>query len=206
MRIRTFIPNRLLSTLKEVETRVQIRRWERAGMPLPPVHAVKRIAIRDAQEKNGARMLIETGTYTGEMVFVQLRHFDEIASIELADYYYERAVRRFRRYPKVHLYHGDSAVMLHEVVRQVNGPAVFWLDGHYSGGLTAKGATECPLFGELDAILPARWPHILLIDDAHCFVGANDYPTLAELQEYLKRREIRHTFFVKDNIIHIELQ
>ncbi|MDR0939957.1 MAG: hypothetical protein LBN29_11540 [Mediterranea sp.] len=158
IKIRTFIPNRLLSAPKEVETRVRIGQWERAGKPLPPPHAVKRMAIREAQDK------------------------------------------------KVRLFHGDSAVTLREVLRQVGGPAVFWLDGHYSGGRTAKGSTECPLFGELEAILPAAWPHILLIDDAHCFVGENDYPTIRKLRQYLENKGIEHTFFVKDNIIHIELR
>jgi hypothetical protein len=204
-KLRTFIPNRLLGLLKEAETKMQLRKWEQAGRPIPPVHAVKRTAIREAQAKNGAKTLVETGTYTGEMVFVQLRKFDEISSIELSDHYYEQAVKRFRRYKKVHLYHGDSAVMLPEVVARLNGPAVFWLDGHYSGGLTAKGATECPLFGELEAILPDARPHILLIDDAHCFVGRNDYPTIDALKRYLSERGVEHTFFVKDNIIHIEL-
>ena len=39
-----------------------------------------------------------------------------------------------------------------ELVRQLDGPALFWLDGHYSGGDTAKGELDTPVSAELESI------------------------------------------------------
>jgi len=196
----------LLSPLKNIETRVHYKRWEKAGKPIPPPYAVKRVTIDDYRRKNAARILVETGTYTGEMVFIQLRNFDRIYSIELADYYYEKAAKRFRRYDKVKLLHGDSAVKLKTITCGFTEPVLFWLDGHYSGGITAKGNLECPIFDELDAILSSPYNHTILIDDAHCFVGAKDYPTIDEVKHYLQDKHVNHTFKVQNNIIIIEIK
>jgi hypothetical protein len=205
IKIRQFMPDALLARLKEMETRSQVRRWEKAGKPLPPPHGVKRMRIRNVQGTTDATTLVETGTYTGEMVFVQLRKFKEIHSIELSDYYYDRAVKRFRKYPHVHLHHGDSALMLHDVLKQLSSPAIFWLDGHYSGGMTAKGEKECPIFGELEAVLQSPYEHTILIDDADAFVGANDYPTIEELKQYLNNTGRKYFCSIDDNIICIDL-
>ena len=98
---------------------------------------------------------METGTYYGDMIAAMMPQFDAIYSIELSDELYDRARRRFRGSDKVTLIHGDSAVELAAIVRGLDRPALFWLDGHYSGGETAKGATETPVLAELEQILGA---------------------------------------------------
>ncbi|NDV60037.1 hypothetical protein [Bacteroides sp. 519] len=205
IRLRKFIPDFLLTSLKEIETKRDFNKWVKAGKPIPPVHAAKRMMIREYQQKNNSKILVETGTYTGEMVFVQMPYFSEIYSIELSNYYYKKAVKRFKRYSQIHLYHGDSALMLKEVVSKLDTAAIFWLDGHYSGGLTAKGELECPIFAEIDAVVSSPQKHVMLIDDAHCFVGENDYPTVDELKTYFDNSRRNYTFNVRNNIIIIEL-
>jgi hypothetical protein len=55
-------------------------------------------------------------------------------------------------------------------VRQLQEPALFWLDGHYSGVDTGKDELDTPVSAELEAILgsPVKG-HVILIDDARCF-------------------------------------
>ena len=101
--------------------------------------------------------------------------------------------------------HGDSAVLLSSVIKDIPEPVIFWLDGHYSGGKTAKGESECPIWSELDQIITRQLPHIILIDDARCFIGKQDYPTIEELQRYFVDKNINHSFEVKDDIIRIIL-
>lgn len=204
--VRRFIPKPLFDGYKEWETKHEYKKWLEAGKPIPPSSAVKRLAIREYQKKTGAKILVETGTYKGDMVYTQMNYFREIYSIELADYYYTRAVKRFNKYPQVHLFHGDSAKMLKTVLNDIKEPVIFWLDGHYSGGMTAKGDSECPIWGELDAIFPTTYPHVLLIDDARCFIGKDGYPTLDELKNYLDKRGVSYTFDVRDDIIRIYLK
>jgi hypothetical protein len=115
---------------------------------------------------------------------------------------YEEAVRRFKKYGHIKLYHGDSAKVLTDIVAGLEEPAIFWLDAHYSGGVTARAEKDCPIFGEVDAIFQkGTFRHILLIDDADCFIGANDYPTVEELTAYIKEKRSDYKVEVKYGII-----
>jgi hypothetical protein len=148
----------------------------------PQPHLVKQRIIREYAERFGLRCLVETGTYMGDMVAAMRRTFDQVYSIELDRVLYERASWRFKNDPHVHLYFGDSATILGEVIPVLSGPTLFWLDGHYSAGVTAKGATETPVRAELLHVLAdTRWRHVALIDDARCF-GTGDYPSVDELR------------------------
>jgi hypothetical protein len=59
---------------------------------------------------------------------------------------------------------------------------LFWLDGHYSAGITARGDIATPISLELEAILshPVK-SHVILIDDARDFTGKDSYPFLDNL-------------------------
>lgn len=74
---------------------------------------------------------METGTYRGDMVSAMLPHFDKIISIELSTELYEAAVKRFEGEDKVVLLHGDSGNMIYDAIALVDGPSLFWLDGHF---------------------------------------------------------------------------
>ena len=111
---------------------------------------------------------------------------------------------RFMKEPKVQILQGDSAIILRKVLNDLNRPAVFWLDGHYSGGITSKGEKDTPILEELKCVLshPIK-NHIILIDDARCFIGEFDYPTLFEIYELVKGVDRNYKVNVKDDIIRI---
>ena len=73
-------------------------------------------------------------------------------------------------------------------VRELCEPALFWLDGHYSGGATAKGDAGTPISLELEAILASPIKnHVVLIDDTRCcFAGMNGYPCIDELLKMVR--------------------
>ena len=48
---------------------------------------------------------------------------------------------------------------------------MFWLDGHWSGGMTAGSDDECPLLDELETI-KHRHNDIIMMDDACLFLAA----------------------------------
>ncbi|WP_343702447.1 hypothetical protein [Chitinophaga sp.] len=177
--------------------------WLEQGKPLPVPHIAKQKTIREYKDRYGIKTLVETGTYLGDMVAAQLPHFSRILSVELSEELYKRARIRFRRNPEVELYQGDSGKVLHTVAPRLKEPAIFWLDGHYSAGITAKGDLICPIYAELDAILPLPVPHVLLIDDAQDFTGQYDYPTLEELTDYIKKKNPAYQVEVKDYVIRV---
>lgn len=85
---------------------------------------------------------------------------------------------------------------------KINEPAIFWLDGHYSYGITARGEKECPIFEELSSILSsAKYKHIILIDDARYFTGKGDYPAIEKLTEFIKNKNDNYQVEVKNDII-----
>lgn len=175
--------------------------WRLGLNVINPPHPIKQRMVRKYQRASGAKVLVETGTYLGEMVEAQLRHFDLIYSIELSGTLYERARSRFSGSSKVRLVQGDSGVRLPEIVNALDQKAVFWLDGHYSGGITAQAEKDCPVVLELYAILASRLDHTILIDDARLFDGTNDYPTLQEIDALLRQHEVRYTLNIEADII-----
>lgn len=60
-----------------------------------------------------------------------------------------------------------------QIVAELGHPALFWLDGHYSGGGTAKGKQETPISLELRAVLDAPASvRVFLIDDVRFLMAA----------------------------------
>ena len=180
-----------------------VRKWERQHRPLPPPHQVKQAVVEEYRQRLDCPVLIETGTFRGDMVEAHMRHFKRVFSIELNQDFYEKACYRFRKHPNVSLYQGDSSEVLPRIMHVLQQPAIFWLDGHYSSGDTARGSKDCPIFEELDAIFARKtaYAHVLLIDDARCFTGEGDYPTIADLTEYIQMKDSRYRIDVKDDII-----
>lgn len=176
--------------------------WGQNNFPVPPPHLYKQNTITEYQKNFKCSVLIETGTFRGEMVEAQKNNFEKIISIELATLFYERAKKKFAEDKHIQIFHGDSGQLLPGIVSELAESAIFWLDGHYSGGDTAKGDKECPILEEINAILVnSKFQHVLLIDDARCFIGKNDYPTISELSEFIKRYNSNYEIDVKHDII-----
>ncbi len=127
----------------------------------------------------GLKTLVETGTYLGDMVEAQRLRFDRLISIELSQDLYKAARSRFAHAKNVTILRGDSGELMPSIVAGLEGPALFWLDGHYSAGITARGSLETPVQRELEAVLGSKTGyHVILVDDARCF-GSGDFPTFS---------------------------
>lgn len=186
----------------EIHNRRAINRWGNAGKPIPPPHAVKVQTVKDYSARYSASVLIETGTFLGDMVFAVKHLFDEIISIELDNRLYARAKERFRHYPHISILQGDSGELLPRVLANINERSLFWLDAHYSGEMTARGDRETPIEAELRHILSNHSTEsTILIDDARLFTGERDYPNLEELEVFVLRSRPTWVFEVRDDII-----
>lgn len=200
--LKKILPQSFLNWYKRRSDQKQLIEWEQNGNPVPPPHIVKQNTIAFYQQQTQYRTLVETGTYLGDMVQAQKNRFKQVISIELDTALYQRAVLRFKHDKNIILLQGDSGQKMPEILSLINEPAIFWLDGHYSSGITAKGDKECPIFEELNAIFDNdKRNHVLLIDDARCFVGENDYPTIPELTDFIKRKRSDYQIEVLHDII-----
>jgi hypothetical protein len=179
-------------------------RWLRLGKPLPPPHEVKQMTVIGYAKRCGTRVFIETGTYLGDMVRAVRNTFHQIYSIELSAELCKDAQKQFSDYRHISILEGDSAKVLPEILCLVEEPCLFWLDGHYSGGITVKGNKETPILEELKHILGhSIAEHVILVDDARCFVGQNGYPTLEELRRLVLTEYPDYVFEVKDDMVRI---
>jgi hypothetical protein len=130
--------------------------------------------------------------------------FNKIYSIELDKTLYEQAKKKFSRHHTISIFHGDSSKVLPVILADIKEPCLFWLDGHYSGGITAKGDFNTPIMQELNCILDHFIEeHVILIDDVREFNGHNDYPTLEELKKSIFKKYPDWKFDIKDDIIRI---
>lgn len=182
----------------------KLNEWERKGRPVPPPHMVKQRVLREYSKKYGIRILVETGTYFGDMVEAMRSDFDFIYSIELSRDLYKKTKMRLKDLTNIELIHGDSGSELKKIMDKISQPALFWLDSHYSAGVTARGTKDTPVFEELHNILNSKdMGHIIIIDDARCFGKNPGYPSIEELSElvYSKRSNVDIT--VQDDMIRI---
>jgi len=197
------LPEDVLKFRRDVEAR---REWERQGRPSPPPHIVKEELIRDYAKTFKTNVLIETGTYLGDMIHAMKKSFARIVSFELDQKLAAQASERFAADKHVEIVQGDSGKLLGDYLKTINEPCLFWLDGHYSGGITAKGNLETPIKNELQFILSHPvGGHVILIDDARCFTGENDYPTVEELQQFVQSQKPDLKFAVDTDVIRIHL-
>lgn len=175
--------------------------WLKDGKGFPPSHLSKQQHLRKWASANNLKVLIETGTYLGDMVFAMQDDFRKIISIELADVFYRKAVVRFNKQSHIEIMHGDSGKVLRDIIPAIKENALIWLDGHYSGGMTAKGEKECPVYEELHHVFASPFNHTILIDDARLFIGKNDYPTIEELKQFVASEKPAYHFLLENDAI-----
>jgi hypothetical protein len=193
-------PSRILRRAKGEWDRV---RWLATGRAGPPPSLTKRRLIRRTAQRFGTPMLIETGTYKGDTVAALRPHFERIVSIELSPELAAHANVRFHHDQGVAIVEGDSGALLPSVLDGLPGRALLWLDGHWSGGETARGEFNTPVRGEIEAALRHRRDHVLLIDDARCFDGSGGYPAVGDIVELVAGLSPAATVTVKDDIIRV---
>jgi len=200
---RPFPPPESIRLLIQTERIDEYDKWLKSGRPVPPPHIVKQEVVKHYAETYRPNILIETGTFRGEMVDACSTVFNRIYSIELSKELFLETSKRFSNQKHVSILQGDSVEILPEILRTIDEPCLFWLDGHYSGGFTAKGDKETPIVQEVMSILNHHIDrHIILIDDARCFNGQNDYPKIQELRDMILTRRQDWFFEVDNDVIH----
>ena len=171
----------------------QLKKWEANGRQGPPPHLIKEKVLKEFATKYNLKVLVETGTFYGDMVAAMKKHFDKIYSIELDPYLFKVSKKRFKPESHIEIIQGDSSEKLKEVVKKINQPTLFWLDGHSSGGETARGTKDTPIYEELETIFESKdLGHVIIIDDARCFGGDPAYPTIDILKKFIydKRKNV----------------
>ena len=197
-------PTPLYPVLRPLLEASALHQWRKSQRPPAPL-AVKAEIIRQFAAKYGLRIFIETGTFFGDMLADLQNNFDQLTSIELDLSLAAKARQRFHHEAKIRILQGDSGLKLAEEITALEQPALFWLDAHFSGGVTAAGDSDTPILAELHDIFAAPLlEHVILIDDARLFGTAPDYPSLPQINELVLSHRPGWIVTVETDIIRIE--
>ncbi len=161
----------------------------------------KHEAVKSAGIKSGLHVLIETGTYRGDMINAVKNVFKKIYSIELGEDLALKARKRFAALPNINIIQGDSARKIPDLSNKIQEPAVFWLDAHFSGD-DARGDEVTPIIGELRTVLARPYQDLILIDDARLFDGV-DYPTISQIRALVRKLRPELSVRIENDIIYI---
>jgi hypothetical protein len=179
-------------------------------MALEPEGPVARLMLLLARRFD-LRHFVETGTFEGGTAAWAAGHFEKVCTIERSEALHQAARERHAALENVHFVQGDSRAALETVVRSLDGPALFWLDAHFSGGETAGADAECPLLDELATIDAGDHQAYLFIDDARLFLAPpprphrlEQWPALDQVVFALKaRREDDYLVVLDDAFVRV---
>tara|TARA_B110000977_G_C10926957_1_gene435491 strand:- start:150 stop:749 length:600 start_codon:yes stop_codon:yes gene_type:complete len=145
-------------------------------------------------EKYGIKnaIWIETGTFLCTTTDFLRKRYPHVHSIEPSREFFDAAVERLGGL-NVTFYNDVSENILPQLLPVLKGDINFWLDGHYSAGLTFRGLKDCPVEDELNAIganIDNFRKISILIDDVRCFVPSgseySSYPSINYLVDWAR--------------------
>lgn len=151
---------------------------------------------------------VETGTYYGDTAMWAAVHFPQVVTIEYSRSIYEKTIARYGLTPNVNFVFGDSRTILQTILPTLSGPAVIWLDGHWSGSETYGDGDECPLLEEIRAVVTSQQAHFILIDDARLFASPpprphrpEQWPSIAQVIDSLKSGNYAPYIVIAEDVI-----
>ena len=114
-------------------------------------------------------VFVESGTYTGDTIFSRESLFNKLFTIEISEKLYRETSKLYNG-NKINFILGDSTKVFKYLLPLLTEKCIFFLDGHYSSGVTGKGDKDCPLNEEIDLINElVENEAIIIIDDCRLF-------------------------------------
>jgi hypothetical protein len=179
--------------------------WGKRGYAAPSPHPIKQTVLLRNSFRNA--IWIETGTYHGATTKILSKYGTFVYSIEPEPTLYSNAADYFKAYTNVEILNGLSEEVFPTLLSQLSGDVNFWLDGHYSAGITHKGPQDTPILDELEQIsinLKRFGKVCVMVDDIRCFNPAleeySTYPTIDVLVAWANNNElvwhIEHDIFI----------
>ena len=178
------VPSHPMSVVARLTDRLSAARRFDAGRLGQPADRAKRRHLLELFRARGHEVFVESGTYLGGTVAFMRSHARRIVSIEIEPELYEAARRRFAGDSNVELLLGDAAIVIPEVVAGLEGSALVWLDGHFTGGVnTVPGEAVEPAPGILESLGKLDLPPgiTVVVDDVRLFGRGDGFPQLDEL-------------------------
>jgi len=179
--------------------------WAKRNYYAPSPHFIKQRCLL----RNGFPVAtwVETGTFLGQTTRLLAKYGTYVYSIEPEPSLFARARLIFNSHSNVEIMNGTSEDIFPILLPRISGDVNFWLDGHYSSGITFKGAQDTPILDELNCISRNinKFDKIcVMIDDIRCFNPRlpeySSYPPLETLVDWAIKHNlvwhIEHDIFI----------
>lgn len=198
---------RLFRTLHDAR---EYSRWKQRSYGPPSPQRVKQAVL--ARNAIPGALWVETGTFLGETTDFLASMSPAVYSIEPEPTLASEAIEYFKNRPHVTIIQNLSESALPDLLPTLSGNINFWLDGHFSEGITFQGPKDTPILDELQCIQDnlKNFGNVrIMIDDVRCFNPAvpdySSYPSLAMVLEALEKMgltwDIEHDILVAKPII-----
>ena len=185
-----------------------INRWAENSYSSPSPHFVKQSIVLSNVIPDSTT--VETGTYMGETTELLESKSMKVISIEPEENLFKMAQLKFAGKPKFQIINGTSEDIFPLLIPTLSGDVSFWLDGHFSAGITYRGPKETPILDELRIIEDNMMNFqrvVVMVDDIRCFDPTlpeySTYPTRAYLVEWAGKNglswTIEHDIFIAKN-------
>lgn len=201
--LRNSYPYRIFSLVRAYSS------WAKVAFSAPSPHFIKQACLIRNSFPNA--IWVETGTYLGQTTEILSKNASHVYSIEPEPTLFKNAKKYFSNTKNVEILNGTSENIFPTLLPKINGDVNFWLDGHYSAGITFKGKQDTPILDELKAI-SNNINHFnnvcVLVDDVRCFNPLlpeySTYPSLDVLVDWAQKNglnwHIEHDIFVAKKI------
>jgi hypothetical protein len=123
--------------------------------------------------------LIETGTHRGWGAQAWSTIFDQVHTIELSESLYDYCVQTYD-ISNVNFINAASTDVLEDLINDIKGSYILFLDAHGSGGDTtydqSVGRFGSPVLEEIECSR-SKIPECIIVDDLSDFGKVGNYPT-----------------------------
>jgi hypothetical protein len=169
--------------VREARSRVSaLVSYDRGRLHVPPPEAKRRhlLALFRARQHE---TLVESGTYLGDTTAFFAPHARRVITVEVDPRLASRARQRFARIPNIEVVEGDAQEAVPRILRNLGGPALVWLDGHYSGEGTGRGLQDEPALLIVRSLreVPGLEGSTIVVDDLRTFGRDPAAPHLVDL-------------------------
>ncbi len=175
-----------------------------------PNNSLKSFFLKELARDFNCNVFVESGTFAGDTSLTASKIFTAVHTIELSYELYQKAVLRLGNIENIYVYQGDSQRVLPQILGSIKGKIIFWLDGHYSAGVTAKSKKDTSIVEELKAIKNSGIrDSLILVDDVRYFLHPNmpkdlstkDYPSLGEICDLIHEIDEHYCFTVIGDVL-----
>ena len=187
--LKKILPDNLIESIRRQR---EFKYWKKRNYLENAPQFIKEMVLEKYSIKNAN--WIETGTFRGETTKYLSKRYPLIYSIEPDVEFYKVALNRFKN-QNVKLFNDESENIFPILLPTLKDNLNFWLDGHYSQGITFKGKKDCPIINELNAI-KKNFDNFkklsIFIDDIRLFLSSTkDYPSINYLVDWTRRLDMK---------------